>query len=160
MRKGRKAAGRVGPPRRTEALFVKEKNVKRLILVLAAVAVFVGVVARHAKSQQQPRRQAFMQTKLNHSQKLLEGLALEDFDSMAKHAQALSVLSLDAQWQVLQTTEYAHQSLEFRRTADALAAAAKNKNLDGAALAYVEMTMKCVHCHKYLRNVRNGGNSK
>ena len=45
-------------------------------------------------------------------------------------------------------------SVEFRRTADAITAAAKKKNLDGAALAYVDMTMKCVNCHKYVRGVR------
>lgn len=32
--------------------------------------------------------------------------------------------------------------------------AAKKKNIDGAALAYMETTMKCVSCHKYVRAVR------
>ena len=32
--------------------------------------------------------------------------------------------------------------------------AARKKNLDGAVLAYVDLTMKCINCHKYVRGVR------
>lgn len=96
----------------------------------------------------------FMKVKLANSQKVLEGLALEDFDMIAKNAQAMSLLSQESNWKVLQTAEYLRQSQDFQRTADAIRDAAKKKNLDGAALAYVELTMKCIQCHKYVRNVR------
>jgi cytochrome c556 len=119
-----------------------------------AMAVIVGAVANRVGSQEEPAPKIFMRSKLEHSQKLLEALAVEDFAGMAKDSQALSLLSLAASWQVLQTPEYAQQSLEFRRSADALTEAARKKNLDGAALAYVQMTMKCVSCHKYVRGVR------
>ena len=42
---------------------------------------------------------------------------------------------------------------EFRRIVDKMQKAAKEKRLDGATLAYVDMTMSCVECHKYARNV-------
>lgn len=96
----------------------------------------------------------FMRVKLSQSQKVLEGLALEDFDMIAKNAQAMSLLSQESNWKVLQTAEYLRQSQDFQRTADAIRDAAKKKNLDGAALGYVELTMKCIQCHKYVRNVR------
>jgi len=96
----------------------------------------------------------FMRVKLEHSKKVLEGLTTEDLDLVAKSAQAMSLLSQEATWQVLQTQEYAHRSQDFRRTADTLTQAAKKKNLDGAALAYVELTMKCIDCHKYVRDQR------
>jgi cytochrome c556 len=73
---------------------------------------------------------------------------------IAKNSQAMSLLSLETNWQVLQTAEYLDRSKEFRRTADALTQAAKKKNLDGAALAYVQLTMNCINCHKYVRDVR------
>lgn len=73
---------------------------------------------------------------------------------IAKNSQAMSLLSLESNWQVLQTTEYLDRSKEFRRAADALTQAAKKKNLDGAALAYVQLTMNCINCHKYVRGVR------
>lgn len=126
----------------------------KCIALCAAVVVAVGVVASSGRGQQAGSNSEFMRAKLEHSQELLEGLVLEDFDKMAKNSQELSLLSLAATWQVIQTPEYVQQSLEFRRAADALTSAAKKKNLDGAALAYVNVTMKCVNCHKYVRDVR------
>ncbi len=94
----------------------------------------------------------FMRAKLEHSKKVLEGLTMEDFSAIVKNSQAMSLLVEDAAWQVLQTREYAQRSAEFRRTADRLTEAGRKKNLDGAALAYVELTMQCVDCHKYVRS--------
>jgi hypothetical protein len=98
----------------------------------------------------------YMRVKLMHSQKILEALALEDYEQMAKHAQDLKLLSQESIWNVLQTEQYVEHSNDFRRRADAVMAAAKKKNLDGAALAYVELTLNCVQCHKYVRDARMG----
>lgn len=94
----------------------------------------------------------FMRAKLDHSKNVLEGLALADFDLIARGAQELSLASQESSWQVLQTEDYARQSAEFRRACDALKKAAQEKNLDGAALAWVDATLKCVQCHKYVRD--------
>ena len=107
-----------------------------------------------ARAQEANKVGDFMRAKLLHSQKVLDGLVREDFDMIAKHAQEMSLLSQASTWQVLQTPEYRERSTEFRRSVDALTEAAKKKNLDGAALAYVEVTMKCVTCHKYVRHVK------
>lgn len=125
---------------------------KRISLV--ALLASIGLLVSSGVGQQRGNNREFMRSKLDHSQRVLEGLALEDFDAIAKHGQELSLLSLAASWQVLETMEYQQQSVEFRRAADAITEAAKKKNLDGAALAYVEMTMKCVNCHKYVRRTR------
>jgi hypothetical protein len=122
-------------------------------LVLAAV--LAAALWSAGGAQEQPAKVSdFMKLKLNHAQKSLEAITIEDYAAMAKHAQALSLLSREATWRVLQTEEYVQHSTEFRRTADALGAAAKKKNVDAAALAYVDLTMKCVNCHKYVRGVR------
>jgi len=125
--------------------------------IVVAVGLFLaaaGILAAAGQTQEPNDVGEFMRLKLDHSKNVLEGLALEDFDLIAKNAQDMSLLSLAASWQVLQTPEYLQQSNEFRRTADALTKAAQDENLDGAALAYVELTMKCVNCHKYVRGVR------
>ena len=96
----------------------------------------------------------FMQAKLAHAQKVVEGLALEDFEAIAKNAQSISLLTQAEVWQVFQTPEYVQHSQEFRRAADAVSDAAIKKNIDAAALAYVDMTLKCVNCHKYVRTKR------
>ncbi len=96
----------------------------------------------------------FMQVKLKHSQDILAGLVTDDLDKVAKGAQELSLLSQAGSWQVFQTEDYLLHSREFRRSADALRDAALKKNTDAAALAYVDTTLKCVNCHKYVRGVR------
>ena len=98
----------------------------------------------------------FMRAKLGHSQHVLEGLTLADFDLIARGAKELSLASQASSWEVLQTADYARQSSEFRRSCDLLHRAAEEKNLDGAALAWMEVTMKCIQCHKYVRDERNG----
>jgi hypothetical protein len=100
---------------------------------------------------------AFMRLKLSHSQKLLEGIALEDFATIEKSAQNLSSLSRDEEWQVFPTPEYLRHSEEFRRAVDTVRDAAGKKNVDAAALGYVGVTLSCVNCHKYVRNVRMAG---
>jgi cytochrome c556 len=96
----------------------------------------------------------FMRVKLKHSQDILAGLVTEDLEKVAKGAQELSLLSQSESWQVYQTEGYLQHSKEFRRAADALRDAAKAKNIDAVALAYVDTTLKCVTCHKYVRDVR------
>lgn len=102
----------------------------------------------------QERLSNFMKVKLDHSQKTLEGLSLGDFDMIAKHSQAISLLCQDELWMVIQTPEYRQRSAEFQRTVNAITDAARKKNLEAATLAYVDATMKCVSCHKYLRQER------
>ena len=96
----------------------------------------------------------FMRVKLKHSQKVLEGLVLGDFDTVARNAQDMSLLSLAATWQVLQTPQYLDYSRKFRSAADTLTNMARKKNLDEATLAYNKMTVKCIECHKYVRDLR------
>jgi len=97
----------------------------------------------------------FMRGKLLHCQFVLEGLTTEDYDSIARHAQAMNLLSRETAWQVLQTPEYVQRSTEFRRATESLVGAARKKNLDGATLGYVQVTLKCIECHKYVRRVRH-----
>jgi hypothetical protein len=103
-----------------------------------------------------PRNQLsdFMRVKLKHSQLVIEGLVLADFDKIAKNAQDMSLLSLAETWQVLQTPQYISYSRKFRNATDALSEAAKKKDLDKATEAYNLVLNRCVECHKYVRDVR------
>jgi len=122
----------------------------KFILSLAILALLANTTAGGGDD----KVAAFMQAKLTHSQKVLAAIALEDYAGMAKHSQELSILSLAAQWQVIQTEDYKKHSEDFRRAAGSLTKAAKNKNLNDAILAYMSVTLSCVNCHKYVRSVR------
>lgn len=97
-----------------------------------------------------------MRGKLENAKQILEGLALQDFEKIGRNAQQLSLLSRDAGWQVVQTPEYLQLSAEFRQSAEDIMKSSRQKNLDGATLAYVGLTLKCVQCHKYVRSVQDG----
>ncbi len=92
-----------------------------------------------------------MREKLALSQKLLEALAIEDFELLSTRAMKLSAMTQLETWRAVETPDYDLQSLQFRRNVDALAKAAKDRNLDAATLAYVRVTMSCVECHKFIR---------
>lgn len=126
----------------------------RLIAIASSVLAAVGLFAVAASSQPKPDTKVsdFMQLKLEHTQAVLDGLVREDFAKIDKHAQRISLLTHEEAWQVIQTPEYRRRSEEFRRAADNIAKAAQQKNLDGATLAYVEMTLNCVSCHRAVRD--------
>ena len=96
-----------------------------------------------------------MRAKLTHMQKVLEGLLTEDFDEIVKHAQKMSLLTQALGWQTLEGTEYTQRSTDFRRSVEKLTQEAKKKNLDGVSLAYIDITIKCLQCHKYVRKMRH-----
>jgi cytochrome c556 len=133
----------------------------RRFLVIAAVGLAVfSWLAPGGMSQQQGNLKDFMRVKLRHSQKVMEGLVLEDYAEIAKNAQEMSLLSLAATWQVFETPEYVDYSRKFRNATDALSDAARAKNLDRATLAFNQVTTKCVECHKYVRGIRMADSSK
>jgi cytochrome c556 len=123
---------------------------------VAAVVMIAAAPAAQEATVQPDKVAAFMRAKLAHSQNVLEGLAVEDFDLIDRGANDLALASQASSWQVLQTADYARHSDEFRRSCNALRAAAKARNLDGAALAWMEVTMKCIQCHKYVRDTERG----
>jgi cytochrome c556 len=134
-----------------------------LALVALVVAVPALSMSRPPLAAQEPAVgdkpndvALFMRAKLGHSQHVMEGLALADYDLIERGAHDLALASQASSWQVLQTEDYARQSREFRRACESLRAAAKDKNLDGAALAWMEVTLKCIQCHKYVRDVGVG----
>ena len=92
-----------------------------------------------------------MRQKLEHSKGVLEGLATENFDLIAKNAEKLRAMSQGPGWKSYDNPGYAWRINLFRRNVDALVKSATDRNLDGATLAYVNLTMSCVECHKFAR---------
>lgn len=124
----------------------------KIVMLTALIALGVaGLSVALAQSKRNRATKEFMRDKLELSQRMLEGLATEDYDLMIAKGTKLSAMSQDANWRVFENPDYDQQSATFRRQVDALVKAAKDKNLDAATLAYVRMTMSCVDCHKLVR---------
>ena len=127
---------------------------KRIVLAVVALALLLSPWAGNGRSAAQDKVAKLMQQKLKHSQQVLAGLALNDFKKIEKSADELIEISRQAEWRAFKTPQYEVYSNEFRRTAANMVDNAKKKNLDGAALNYVDLTLTCVKCHKYVREVR------
>jgi hypothetical protein len=127
---------------------------KSVPLLVTILALAIGITVLQGHAQEGKAVKALMMRKLENSQKVLEGLALNDYDKVGKHADDLIAISKATDWKVLKTPQYELYSNDFRRNAEQLVQMAKIKNTDGMALAYVEMTLTCVKCHKHVREVR------
>jgi hypothetical protein len=125
----------------------------RVVLLVLAATVAGGLIAYGASQKRSPLQQ-YMRQKLEHAQYALEGLALEDFKLIEKNATAMRKLSDDARWRITPNLDYLRRSAEFQDLAAELAAKAKARNLEGATLAYVQLTINCVNCHKLVRDER------
>jgi hypothetical protein len=123
-------------------------------LLSVVVGLALAVVLPGWSAPEKPKAPELMQKKLKHAQKLLEALANNDFPALAKNADELIQISKEAEWRAIKTPRYELFSDQFRSHAEELVKHAKDKNIDGVALAYVEMTLSCVKCHKYIREVR------
>ena len=117
----------------------------RTMLLFATTACAAAVL--HAD---QPPGPDLMQQKLVYSQNILAGLATENFDAIVKNARLLDELGKQ-RWVKQETPAYRAQHLVFWFANDELIRLAEEKNIDGATLSYVQMTIGCVNCHKVLR---------
>ena len=127
---------------------------KREVFVLTALLLFAAVPALSRPPKEPANVSDLMKKKLKHAQKVLEGVAVKDFDLITKNAEELILISNEAEWKVLKTPRYEIYSNDFRRNAEALIKNAKDQNLDAAALSYVDLTLTCVKCHKHVREER------
>jgi hypothetical protein len=127
---------------------------RRLFCLAAVLTLAAGVTTLSGFGKEPRKENKLMRKKLEHSQKVLEGIALGDFKKIAANAEEPIDISKAAEWKAVRSPRYEVYSNEFRRIADGLVKKANEKNLDGAALAYMELTLTCVRCHKHVREVR------
>lgn len=119
-----------------------------------AALLFASLGATVAPNDPKITTREVMKAKLESSQKVLEGIATENFVTVSANAQKLVVLSQAAGWQARQTPEYKQFTAEFRRHAEALQKAARSENVDAASVAWFQLTISCVNCHRHIRGVR------
>jgi|SRR5262245_47287276 len=118
----------------------------------------VAVVPSHSQEKKKKREpDPLMVLKLKESQSLLEGLAINDLTKVEKSATELLRISKEAQFRkALNTAKYEYQANAFQRAAETAIEKAKAKNIDGATLAYLDMTLTCVRCHEHTREEKLG----
>ncbi|APZ94955.1 hypothetical protein [Fuerstiella marisgermanici] len=95
----------------------------------------------------------FMQQKLAASSRILEGLMTDDLKSVAVNADKLLEMSKEERWRASNDMMYLQHSTQFRNAVADLYNKADKRSIDGASLAWVNVTMSCIKCHEWVRNV-------
>jgi hypothetical protein len=101
------------------------------------------------KAQSEPS--LWMQKKLEYSRNILAGLATEDFDQIAQNAESMQTMSRFESFIRGKMPGYRTQLQVFQSANEQLIKQAQKDNVEGAALAFTQLTISCVNCHKQLR---------
>lgn len=119
------------------------------LAVLFIIAFSANVGDARAEQPLDRQHAVLMEKKLTSAQEVLGGLARRNFPEIEKQAQMLNLLSHEAAWNVIQTEEYLRLSDSFRSTIKQLKRAAEDGESDAVALAYINLTISCIDCHRY-----------
>ena len=130
---------------------------KKSVIALACLIAVVGLLA--VRAQETPPKKkvtpeqdvsAVMEEKLRFSHQLLDSLAREDYPELEIAAQELRRIARE-QWAANPSDEYKSQLQVFWTTLEGIESGAQRKEIDEATLAYMQMTLSCVKCHKLIR---------
>ena len=100
----------------------------------------------------------WMKKKLDYSQEILAGLTSEDFNKIADNARAMRALGKFEAFFRSRNAAYTRQLQVFEDTNDEIIRQADKDNVEGVTLAFTQLTINCVNCHKVLRqHVKSGG---
>jgi hypothetical protein len=126
-----------------------------LLPVGLLVALVVAPAARPRVADEKQDRDALMREKLELAQKVFAALSKNELAGAATDAASLAALTRDARWRIRETPEYLSRSVEFERAATTLSSMAAGKNVEGAALAWVQLSTQCFDCHRWLRQSKH-----
>jgi hypothetical protein len=119
--------------------------------VIGTLITLLGVRLAIGQSEEVAK---IMRQKLSYAQAILEGVSTEDYKKITDSAGAMLALTHRVEWNVIDRPEYLGFSQEFRRALDELVDSAQRRSADGVAYDYVQMTMACVSCHRFVRGVK------
>ena len=134
------------------------RNLFILMFAAAFLALF-DATARAADESDKPEKanpdvsepSVWMRKKMEYSQSILSGIATADFDKIVSSAQSMRGLSKIEAFVRSRTPGYRTQLDIFMEANAEIIRQASDDNVDGAALAFTQMTISCVNCHKQLR---------
>jgi hypothetical protein len=116
---------------------------------IAVSAALAWLAASQTEREAKPSEE-IMWKKLDLSHDALDAIALDDFEALEAYASDLVALSQAGELNIGDTESYRQKSRAFRDAALALGKAARDRESEAAALAYVDLTLRCLSCHREL----------
>ena len=125
---------------------------RRLFTLLLVAMACTATYWACAGQDEKPSESVWMKKKLDYSKDILEGITTENFESVQRAATAMQRLSeLEGFVRRKDTKAYRTQLAAFEFANEELLRQADKRNIDGATLAFTQLTLSCVNCHKQLR---------
>lgn len=129
----------------------------RKILVMIAGCITAGALIGVAnlssqEVQLQTSKAGIMRMKLEPAKSILEGIAVGNYQAVRRSTEQIRLLTLDENWMHIQSESYREQTKNFERSLNLLKRMCDEKDMDGVTLAYMQVTMRCVECHRTLRD--------
>lgn len=102
----------------------------------------------------------WMEKKLEYSQQALISLVTGDLEDVQLNATRLNLLNRVERFVRRKNPNYQKQLKSFDLVSADLATQANNKNIEGATLAFNQLTVSCVKCHQTLRADKGNSTAK
>ena len=93
----------------------------------------------------------WMERKLDYSQSVFRALALGDLETVKLKAAQMNLVGKVEGFARIKNKPYQAQLHAFDRVSREIAQQADKGNIEGATLAFNQLTVSCVQCHKLLR---------
>jgi cytochrome c556 len=133
---------------------------KRYLLTLMAVIVMLAdffvcpLDGQTKKPRERVQASVWMEKKLEFSQNILAALTEANFAEIEGNAENMNFVGYLEKWERGGQPDYKRHVTYFEFANQELIRHAKAKNIDGATLAYNQLTTSCVQCHKIVRDAK------
>jgi hypothetical protein len=126
---------------------------RRTLIITFAVVVLLGGNRAGHPSQTEPSESVkkLMSLKLDYMKNVMQSIIEQDYASIEHYSFRMAVLIGANDWKVIRTEEYNRHTDEFENAVEKLLDSSKHRDIDESASAYINTMLKCVQCHKYVR---------
>ena len=128
---------------------------KRSLFALSIVIAVITAAATNGDDKPEKpsdKESYWMRKKLELSCDIMTALARGEMETVADRGRTMKKLSAIEGWaRRTDAVEYRKQLKYFQKINSTLIQQAEEDNLDGATLAFTQLTVSCVNCHKVLQ---------
>jgi len=111
-----------------------------------------GLYAQDVSHKKKTTMEAFMSQKLGYSEKIVEGITLENYRLISSNSVHLTQMTQSNVWVKIPDADYLKKTVQYRADVMAMIDAARATNTPAVLNAYARVTADCVDCHHIFRN--------